>query len=131
MDGNFVRQRLHNHRRGGGEHTFNGVQVDHTSFRLFVFQEVSFTGMFYSCLFFQYFRPTYCLSDRDNDELALNDDMPSADIENMGTVTVQVNFVRLAQRKSGGFQFREPPETLTRRVVLPERTKRVGALRMG
>ncbi len=39
MDGNFVRQRLHNHRSGGREHTFNGVQVDHTSFRPFVFQE--------------------------------------------------------------------------------------------
>ncbi len=45
MDGNFVRQRLHNHRSGGREHTFNGVQVDHTSFRPFVFQEVAFTGM--------------------------------------------------------------------------------------
>ncbi|KLO12083.1 hypothetical protein SCHPADRAFT_929451 [Schizopora paradoxa] len=111
MDGNFVRQRLHNHRSGGREHTFNGVQVDHMSFRPFVFQEVSFT-------------------DRDNDEISLQD-LPSVDIDNMGTVTVEVNYVHLVRRESRGFQFREPPETLTRNVVLPERTKRVGALRMG
>jgi len=50
----------------------------------------------------------------------------------MGTVSVSVNLVRLVSKPSrGGFQFREPPETLTRDIVLPERSKRVGALRMG
>ena len=130
MDGNFVRQRLHNHRSGGREHTFNGVQVDHVSFRPFVFQEVSFTGTSKHSRSSPSSRTYFWLSDRDTDEISL-EDLPPVDIDNMGTVTVEVNFVHLVQRRSRGFQFREPPETLTRNVVLPERTKRVGALRMG
>ena len=57
------------------------------------------------------------------------DDQPV--INNVGTVIVKVTEVELVRKKSYGFQFKRAPPALATKMVLPEGSKRLGALKVG